>query len=159
VHHAVYMFPYAGAPWLTQKWARTIMNHAYGSGVKGLCGNEDVGQMSAWFLLSAMGFHPVSPVSAIYIIGSPLFDEVSIRLDPKYYPGQSFRIIAHANTDGNVYVRSVTLNGSALERAWITHKEIVSGGTLEFVMGPEPNRTWASAPKHRPPSISRPTGK
>ena len=156
VHQAVYMFPYAGTPWLTQKWARDVMNNAYGSGVKGLCGNEDVGQMSAWFLLSAMGFHPVSPASSIYIIGSPLFDEVSIRLDPKYYPGKSFKVVAHHNTDKNVYVQSVRLNGKALERAWITHKEIVSGGTLEFKMGPEPNTAWASAPEHRPPSISRP---
>ena len=156
VHQAVYMFPYAGAPWLTQKWARDVMNNAYGSGVKGLCGNEDVGQMSAWFLLSAMGFHPVSPASTVYIIGSPLFDEVSIRLDPQYYPGKSFKVVAHHNTDKNVYVQSMTLNGKTLERAWITHNEIVSGGTLTFEMGPEPNKAWASAPEHRPPSTSRP---
>ncbi len=154
VHHCAYLFTYAAVPWLTQKWARFIMEHAYGPGVKGLCGNEDVGQMSAWYLLSAMGFHPVSPVDGIYIIGSPLFDKVSVRLDPHYYKGGSFTVVAHHNSTKNFYVQSARLNGRRLERAWLRHDEIVSGGTLELEMGPEPNKQWGSAPKNLPPPMS-----
>ena len=156
VHHVPYMFTYAGAPWLSQKWSRFIMENAYGSGVKGLCGNEDVGQMSAWYILSAIGFHPVSPVDGIYIIGSPLFDKVSIRLDRKYFNGREFTVIARGNSAKNIYIQSAKLNGKPLERAWIKHPEIVNGGTLELVMGPTPNKEWGSAESHRPPSLSKP---
>jgi len=158
VHHAAYLFTYAGAPWLSQKWARFIMDHAYGSGVKGLCGNEDVGQMSAWYILSAIGFHPVSPVDGIYIIGSPLFDQVRIRLDAQYYPGRDFTVRAHNNSALNIYIQSAKLNGMPLDRAWITHAEIVGGGTLEFAMGPTPNKEWGAAAEQLPPSLSRPAG-
>ena len=154
VHHVAYLFPYARAPWLTQKWVRTVMDCAYGPGVKGLCGNEDVGQMSEWYLLSAMGFHPVAPCSDVYVIGSPLFRKLSVRLDPDYHSGKSFTILAPTNSAENIYIQSARLNGRALERAWITHDEITSGGTLEFVMGAEPNREWASGPEAVPPSLS-----
>ncbi len=154
VHHVAYLFTYAGEPWLTQKWARFIMDHAYGTGVKGLCGNEDVGQMSAWYLLSAIGFHPVCPVDGVYIIGSPLFDRVTLRLDPRYYPGRTFTVIAHNNSPQNLYIQSAKLNGQPLQRAWLRHQEIVAGGTLEFVMGPEPNKQWGSSPAELPPSLS-----
>jgi predicted alpha-1,2-mannosidase len=151
VHHAAYLFTYAGKPWLSQKWARIIMDHAYGAGVKGLCGNEDVGQMSAWYILSAIGFHPVSPVDGIYIIGSPLFDEVTLRLDPKYYRGKAFTVRARNTSAENMYVQSATLNGKPLDRAWFSHDEVVAGGTLELMMGPKPNETWGSAPGQLPP--------
>ncbi|HTI98475.1 MAG TPA: GH92 family glycosyl hydrolase [Dongiaceae bacterium] len=151
VHHIAYLFTYAGKPWLTQKWTRTIMDHAYGSGVKGLCGNEDVGQMSAWYILSAIGFHPVSPVDGIYIIGSPLFNQVTLRLDPKYYPGRTFTVKTVNNSAENMYVQSATLNGQPLQRAWLRHSEVVAGGTLELVMGPQPNEAWGSAPEQLPP--------
>jgi predicted alpha-1,2-mannosidase len=157
VHHAAYLFTYAGAPWLSQKWARFIMDHAYGSGVKGLCGNEDVGQMSAWYILSAIGFHPVSPVDGVYSIGSPLFDRVSIRLDPHYYPGRDFTVLTRNNSPQNFYIQSAKLNGQPLERAWIKHAEIVGGGTLEFEMGPTPNQVWGAALAQRPPSLSKPS--
>jgi predicted alpha-1,2-mannosidase len=156
VHHVAYMFTYAGAPWLTQTWARTVMDHAYGPGVHGLCGNEDVGQMSAWYVLSAIGFHPMAPADGVYVIGSPLFDRVTLRLDPRYYPGREFTVIAHGPSEVNRYVQSATLNGRPLTRAWIRHAEIVAGGTLELVMGPQPNRAWGSAPADRPPSLSQP---
>ncbi len=156
VHHCAYLFTYAGAPWLSQKWSRFIMDHAYGPGVKGLCGNEDVGQMSAWYLLSAMGFHPVSPVDGVYLIGSPLFSRVSVRLDPHYYKGGTFTVIAHHNSAANLYIQSAKLNGQPLNRAWIRHEEIVSGGTLKFEMGPEPNKQWGSDPANMPPSLSQP---
>ena len=151
VHHTAYLFAYAGKPWLTQKWSRTIMDHAYGSGVKGLCGNEDVGQMSAWYILSAAGIHPVSPVDGIYIIGSPLFEETTFKLDPHYYPGKTFTIRTRNNSAENIYVQSATLNGKPLNRAWLRHAEVVAGGTLELVMGPTPNESWGSAPDELPP--------
>jgi predicted alpha-1,2-mannosidase len=144
VHHTPYLFAYAGKPWLAQKWSRIIMDHAYGAGVKGLCGNEDVGQMSAWYILSALGFHPVSPVDGIYIIGSPLFDEATIRLDPRYQSGASFTVRTRNNSAQNVYVQSATLNGKPLDRAWLRHGEVVAGGTLELVMGPQPNEAWGA---------------
>ena len=156
VHHVPYLFTYAGAPWLSQKWSRFIMDNAYGSGVKGLCGNEDVGQMSAWYILSAIGFHPVSPVDGVYIIGSPLFDRVSIRLDPHYYQGRGFTVLARHNSAQNIYIQSAKLNGKTLARAWITHAEIVQGGKLEFIMGPAPNKEWGSAADQLPPSLSNP---
>jgi predicted alpha-1,2-mannosidase len=151
VHHAAYLFTYAGKPWLSQKWARIVMDHAYGAGVKGLCGNEDVGQMSAWYILSAIGFHPVSPVDGIYVIGSPLFDEVTLRLDSKYYPGRTFTVRTRNNSAQNMYVQSALLNGKPLKRAWLRHSEIINGGTLELTMGPEPNEQWGSAPEDLPP--------
>lgn len=151
VHHTAYLFTYAGKPWLSQKWARTIMDHAYGPGVKGLCGNEDVGQMSAWYILSAIGFHPVTPADGIYIIGSPLFDQVTLKLDSHYYPGKTFTVKTRNNSAQNMYVQSATLNGQPLHRAWLRHAEVVAGGTLELVMGPNPNLDWGSAPDQLPP--------
>jgi predicted alpha-1,2-mannosidase len=153
VHHVPYLFTYAGAPWLTQKWTRFILDHAYGPGVRGLCGDEDVGQMSAWYLLSAIGFHPVCPVDGVYLIGSPLFSKVSIRLDPAYYPGGSFTVIARNNSPRNPYIQSAKLNGRPLERAWLRHQDIVTGGVLEFEMGPEPKYSWGAAPEQLPPSL------
>ncbi|MEI6074819.1 MAG: GH92 family glycosyl hydrolase [Verrucomicrobiota bacterium] len=154
-HHVAYLFNYVGRPWLTQKWTRTICQKAYGTGVRGLCGNEDVGQMSAWYLLSAMGLHPVCPGDGIYLLTSPVFDQVSLRLDPNYYPGRSFTVRARGNSPANLYIQSATLNGQPLNRAWVTHAEVVAGGTLEFTMGPKPNMKWASAPENRPPSFGR----
>jgi len=154
VHHVPYLFVYAGKPWLTQKWARFTMDNAYRTGLRGLCGDEDVGQMSAWYILSALGFHPVSPVDGIYIIGSPVFAKVTIRLDSKYYKGRTFTVLTRNNSKKNLYVQSASLNGSPLDRAWLRHEEIADGGTLELLMGPEPNPSWGSDPKHRPPSLS-----
>ncbi len=151
VHHAAYLFTYAGQPWLSQKWARIIMDHAYGAGVKGLCGNEDVGQMSAWYILSALGIHPVSPVDGLYVIGSPLFDEATIELDRHYYPGREFTVRNRRPSPQDPYVQSATLNGKPLTRAWLRHAEIAAGGTLELVMGPQPNKSWGSAPSELPP--------
>jgi predicted alpha-1,2-mannosidase len=156
VHHVPYLFTYAGMPWLGQKWSRFILDHAYGNGVYGICGNDDVGQMSAWYVLSAIGIYPVSPVDGVYILGSPIFNKVTIRLDSRFYKGRAFTVIAQNSSPENIYVQSAKLNGKPLDRAWIRHGEIVTGGTLEFVMGPEPNRNWASAPDRLPPSLTLP---
>jgi len=138
VHHIPYLFNYTDKPWLTQKWVRTIMKQAYSTGPYGIKGNEDVGQMSAWYILSAMGFHPVCPGDNKYELGSPLFKKTVIQLDDKYYSGKSFTVIANDNSPENVYVQSVKLNGNKLDRTYITHEEIVSGGELVFQMGSEP---------------------
>jgi predicted alpha-1,2-mannosidase len=139
VHHVPYLFNYTSKPWLTQKWVRTILEHAYDTGPYGIMGNEDVGQMSAWYILSAMGFHPVCPGDGEYLLGSPLFDEVIIKLNPDYHKGESFRISAINNSATNIYVQKVTLNGKELHRSFIDHEEITNGGELIFEMGPRPN--------------------
>lgn len=153
VHHVPFLFAYAGKPWLTQQWTRRICDEAYGTDVLGLCGNEDVGQMSAWYILAAMGFHPVCPGDNIYILTSPLFSEVEITLDPAFYPGKKFTVRAENNSSENIYIQGARLNGKPLDRAWITHEEIVNGGTLEFTMGREPNTAWAT--ENLPPSGGR----
>jgi predicted alpha-1,2-mannosidase len=142
VHHVAYLFTYAGKPWLTQKWVRRILAAAYRNEVNGIVGNDDVGQMSAWYVLSAMGFYPVCPGDNTYVLGSPLFSKVTLRLDRKWHKGQSFTIVAANQSEDNVYVQSSKLNGRPLSRAWIRHSEIVAGGTLEFVMGAAPNEKW-----------------
>lgn len=151
VHHVPFLFAYTGNSWLTQKWSRRICEKAYGTDVLGLCGNEDVGQMSAWYVLASCGFHPVCPGNEIYILTSPVFDEVTINLDPDFYTGKTFSVKALNNSKENIYIQSASLNGKPLDRAWITHTEIVSGGTLELVMGREPNKDFGS--KQLPPSF------
>ena len=151
VHHIAYLFTYVGKPWLTQKWVRKILNGAYGAGVDGICGNDDVGQMAAWFVMSALGFYPVCPGSNVYVLGSPLFKEATIALDSGWHIGKSFQVLAPNNSESNIYVQGVRLNGKPLIRSWITHQEVTTGGTLEFEMGPAPNTAWASSKETRPP--------
>jgi len=153
-HHVAFLFNYVGRPWLTQKWTRTICKRAYGTGVRGLCGNEDVGQMSAWYVLSAMGLHPVCPGDNVYLITSPVFSKVSIRLDPTFYSGGTFTVVAKNNSASNLYIQSAKLNGMTFDHPWITHQQIVAGGTLELEMGPTPNKRWGSSAEQRPPSLS-----
>ncbi|MBT3295962.1 MAG: glycoside hydrolase family 92 protein [Verrucomicrobia bacterium] len=150
VHQLVYIFACTGRPWLTQKWCRRVLKNAYGLGPEGLCGNDDVGQMSAWYLLSSMGIHPFCTASNIYCIGSPLFPEMELKLNSKYHQGDTLRIVAHDNTDENVYIQQATLGGNALNRAWVTYDELTSGDVLEFQMGPQPNREWGSAKEQWP---------
>lgn len=137
-HHVPFLFNYSSHPWKTQYWTRTICDRAYGTGVTGLCGNEDVGQMSAWYVLAAIGIHPICPGKPYYEITSPVFDETEIQLDPTFYPGKKFKIIAYHNSPENLYIQSVYLNGQKLNRLWITHEEIIQGGILELEMGEKP---------------------
>ena len=139
VHHIAYLYDYAHMPWLSQKWVRYILNHAYGTGVSGLCGNDDVGQMSAWYIFSALGFYPVSPVDGIYMIGSPLFNKAIIHIPNS---DKTFTIIANNQSPTNLYIQSALLNGHSLNRCYLTHKEITQGGILMFEMGPVPNKNW-----------------
>jgi len=145
-HHIPYLYVYIGKPWKTQKMVRYIMDNLYGDTPAGLCGNEDCGQMSAWFIFSALGFYPVCPGTQYYILGSPLFEKVVI-----YLPNnKQFVILAENNSKDNIYVQKVYLNGEEINRAWITHEEIMAGGTLRFVMGSKPNEDFG---KNLPPDL------
>ncbi|WP_338356055.1 GH92 family glycosyl hydrolase [Yeosuana marina] len=135
-HHVAYLYDYIGKPWKTQKLVRDILKTQYKNQPNGLCGNEDCGQMSSWFVLSSLGFYPVNPAQGVYAFGSPLFDEATINLEN----GHTFVIKAINNSDDNIYIQSVNLNGKELNRNYITHKEILQGGELVFTMGNMPNK-------------------
>lgn len=149
-HHAAYMYAYAGAPWRTQARLKQIVDSQYRAAPDGLSGNDDVGQMSAWLMFTAMGFYPVAPGSNQYVLGRPFADRIALNL----HNGRRFTVTAEGLSDDNLYVRSVTLNGQPLTRSWIGHEEIMAGGTLHFVMGAEPNTTWGAPVAARPYSMS-----
>ncbi|MEM9671864.1 MAG: GH92 family glycosyl hydrolase [Bacteroidota bacterium] len=145
-HQTVYMYAYAGAPWKTQQWVRDIIREEYSAEPGGLSGNEDAGQMSAWLVFSMMGFYPVAPGMPYYVIGSPVFDEISLNAGE-----QPFTIRATNNSAENRYIQSAILNGEPLDRAYLTHQEITDGGELVLEMSAEPNKTWGS--ENVPPSM------
>ena len=155
---AAYLFNYSGKPWLTQKWAREIMDHYYGTGpLNGWLGDEDQGQMGAWFVMSAIGLFEMRGGAAtepVYEIGSPLFEKVTIHLDETYYPGGTFTIVARNTSKENRYIQSATLNGKRLEKPWFYHEKLVDGGRLVLQMEPEPNKDWGSNSEDAPPSMS-----
>lgn len=151
-HHVAYLYDYAGAPYKTQYWVRKVMSTLYDDTPAGQCGNVDCGQMAAWYVFSALGFYPMNPDSGVFAIGSPAVSQAVIHLDRKKYHGRTFTVIADHNSADNIYIQSATLNGKPLTRPWITRDEVVSGGTLRFVMGPQPNTEWGSAPADRPPA-------
>lgn len=144
VHHVPFLFNYVKAPWLTQKWTRQICGRAYQNSVEGLVGNEDVGQMSAWYVLAASGLYQVCPGKSQYDITSPVFDKVSIALDPKYYDGKQFTIVAENNSPTNVYIQRATLNGADYNKTFIDFADIVKGGELHLVMGDKPNEHFGA---------------
>jgi predicted alpha-1,2-mannosidase len=152
-HHVAYLYNYAGQPWKTQARVRQVATALYTNTPGGICGNDDCGQISAWYVFTALGFYPVDPTSGIYVLGSPLVDQVTLKLDSKFYKGRSFTVIAKNNSAQNPYIQSAMLNGQPITRSWISHKEIVSGGKLVLTMGPTPNKTFGSAPADRPPGI------
>lgn len=153
-HHTIYLYNYAGEPWKTQNLARKVMDELYHSGPDGLCGNEDMGQMSAWYVLSSMGFYPVAPGQNAYVIGSPEFNKVTIHLDRKFYKAEQFVIETKNNSADNKYIQSAMLNGQPYSKPWFSHDEISNGSTLLFEMGPEPNKTWGVKPEDAPPSMT-----
>ena len=142
VHFIPFLFNRIGAPHLTQKWTRFICQHAYTNKVEGLVGNEDVGQMSAWYVLAAAGLHPACPGSTRQEITSPIFDRIEIKLDPAYYPGGKFTIVAHNNTPENIYIQKALLNGKEYTHCFIDFTDIAAGGILELFMGNEPDTNW-----------------
>ncbi len=140
-HHIAYMYNYAGAPWKTQAQVRQILTTQYNTTPAGLCGNEDCGQMSAWYVFSALGMYPVNPASGVYVLGSPMFDQAEIPLPG----GKTFRMEALNNGPQHYYIQSATLNGRKLKRSFITHEEILAGGELVLRMGLQPNtRLWSN---------------
>jgi predicted alpha-1,2-mannosidase len=151
-HHLAYLYDYAGAPYKTQYWARKVMSTLYDDTPAGECGNVDCGQMSAWYIFSALGFYPVNPTSGVYAIGSPVVSEAVIHLDPDKYQGRTFTVLAKNNSAENIYIQSATLNGKPWLKPWLTYQQITTGGTLSLVMGPKPNLEWGSAPANRPPA-------
>ena len=145
-HHIIYEYDYVGEPWKTQELARRVMNELYRAEPDGLSGNEDCGQMSAWYVLSAVGFYPVCPGADHYAIGSPVADTATINFES----GKSLTIIAHNNNKQNVYIKSAKLNGVDYTKSFITYKDVVNGGTLEFEMSATPNKSWGSLDKDVP---------
>lgn len=154
-HHTLYLYNYAGVPWKTQNLARKVMDELYHDGPDGLCGNEDMGQMSAWYVLSAIGFYPVAPGQNAYLIGSPAFEKVILHLDNNYYDAEKLVIETRGNSPENKYIQSATLNGKALDQPWFSHDEIKYGATLVFDMGPDPEVAWGSGEENAPPSMTK----
>lgn len=150
-HHVAYLYDYAGEPWKTQFHARQVTEELYRSGPGGLCGNEDMGSLSSWYVLSAMGIYAVTPGEPIYAIGSPLFGQATI----DFRNGKTFTIEAQNNSSINKYIQSATLNGKPMTKTWLSQKEITDGGKVVFVMGPEPNKKWGSRSEDAPPSMSK----
>lgn len=151
-HHVAYLYDYAGAPWKTQQHVRQVMATLYNDTPAGQCGNVDCGQMSAWYLFSALGFYPVNPVSGVFAIGSPAVDRAVVHLDADKYHGATFTVVAEKNSAENIYIQSATLNGKPLTKPWLTREQITSGGTLHLVMGAKPNTAWGAASEDRPPA-------
>jgi predicted alpha-1,2-mannosidase len=147
-HHVAYLYAYCGAAWKTQAMVRRLLTEMYQAAPDGIIGNDDCGQMSAWFVLSALGLYPVDPVSATYVLGSPLFDRAEMRV------GNDKRLIvaARGNAPDRPYVQRVTWNGRPWTRSWIAHADLVRGGRLVFEMGAAPNRDFGHAPEDRPPA-------
>jgi len=148
-HHIAYLYVYAGAPWKTQARVRSLMDTMYFDKPDGIAGNEDVGQMSAWYVLSALGFYAVDPVSGTYILGSPLVDHAVVELQG----GRQLEIEVKRSDPADAYVQSFTLNGQLQERAWFHHAEIAEGGHMVVKMGPHPNTSFGADPEQAPPSL------
>ena len=144
-HHVIYMYNYAGRPDKAAPLLRKMLNEMYLDQPDGLSGNEDVGQMSAWYILSSVGLYQVDPVGGRFVIGSPLFDKATVNVGA----GKTFTVVAKNNSDRNIYVQSARLNGKTLKNSYIEFNDIRHGGTLELVMGPKPSK-WATAPACRP---------
>lgn len=144
-HHILYMYNYVGQPWKGAEKIRYVLANLYHDDFDGLSGNEDVGQMSAWYILSSVGFYQVDPAGGRYVFGSPLFDEATLNVGN----GKTFRVVAHNNSSENKYIQSAKLNGKPYTRSYIDFKDIVRGGTLEFVMGNKPSQ-FGVKPSDRP---------
>jgi len=150
-HHVAYLYSYAGQPWRTQARLKQIMDTQYADRPDGLAGNDDVGQMSAWYVFTALGFYPVAPGSGEYILGRPFLPRTAMRLPN----GKTFTIVAEGLDDKHTYVGSVSLNGKPLQRTFLRHDEILAGGELHFRMQAEPNKDWPGQGAQAPYSMSR----
>ena len=146
-HHVAYLYNYAGIPYKSQEKLHEIMYSLYTTAPDGLCGNEDCGQMSAWYVFSAMGFYPVNPAEQVYVFGKPMLHSAEFTVKDK-----TFKVIAHNLDEKNIYIQSIKLNGQEYNQLYITHEDIVAGGTLEFFMGPIPSKVqnWKLPPSVTP---------
>ena len=150
VQHLIYLYNYAGQPWKAQYWSREIMNRLYQATPDGYCGDEDNGQTSAWYLFSALGFYPVCPASDQYVLGSPLFRNVTITLEN----GKKIQINAAENSDTNRYVQTLTINDKLADKNWLSHSAMQKGAVLNFTMGSKPEKTRGISPEAYPYSFS-----
>jgi len=145
-HHTAYMYAFAGQPWKTAKIVHQVYDQFYTTKPNGICGNEDVGQMSAWYVLSSMGFYSVNPANGVYVMGSPAVDEATINLKGDV----SFKVIAVDNSKANIYIQKAEFNGKPYTKSFITHNMIVKGGELKLYMGSKPSATFGVAKADRP---------
>lgn len=145
-HHISYLYAFAGQPWKTADVVRKVTDSLYTVKPDGLCGNEDLGQMSAWYVFSAMGFYPVNPANAVYVFGSPVIDDAIIDLPQ----GKKFHIRVVDNSRDNKYIQAVELNGRKYTKSYLQHSAIVDGGELVLYMGNQPSKTWGVSPADRP---------
>lgn len=150
IQHMIYLYNYAGEPWKAQYWVRETMNRMYHATPDGYCGDEDNGQTSAWYVFSSLGFYPVTPASDQYVIGAPLFKKVTIELEN----GKNITINASQNSDQNRYIRGLKFNGKAYAKNWLSHSELMKGGTLDFDMSSTPNNKRGINKEDFPYSLS-----
>ncbi len=150
IQHAIYLYNYLGQPWKGQFWVRHVMDKLYNPYPDGLCGDEDNGQTSAWYVFSAVGFYPVAPGTGEYVFGSPLFKKISLTFEN----GKIFEMTAPQNNSDNVYINKISFNGKVYNKNYITHNEVINGGKLEFDMGKTPNKSLGTSPESFPYSFS-----
>ncbi|WBV55452.1 GH92 family glycosyl hydrolase [Chryseobacterium daecheongense] len=151
IQHMIYLYNYAGAPYKTQYWARQVMDKLYQATPDGYCGDEDNGQTSAWYVFSALGFYPVTPATDQYVLGAPLFKEVTVHLEN----GKNIEIKAPENSSENLYVKSLNVNNQPYSRNWLSHKDLLQGAVLDFKMSNQPNKDRGSQEKDFPYSMSK----
>ncbi|WP_418122200.1 GH92 family glycosyl hydrolase [Chryseobacterium sp. PTM-20240506] len=151
IQHMIYLYNYAGAPYKTQYWARQVMDKLYQATPDGYCGDEDNGQTSAWYVFSALGFYPVTPATDQYVLGAPLFKEVTVHLEN----GKNIEIKAPENSSENLYVKSLNVNNQPYSRNWLSHKDLLHGAVLDFKMSNQPNKERGSQEKYFPYSMSK----
>lgn len=145
-HHVAYLYLYAGQQWKTAEKVRYVQDEFYTDKPEGIIGNEDCGQMSAWHIMSALGFYQVNPSNGVFVFGSPLFDKASVKLTE----GKTFDIVAQNNNKENIYIQSVSLNGKPYTKSYVLYEDIMKGGNLTFVMGNTPNQQFGAAQEDRP---------
>jgi predicted alpha-1,2-mannosidase len=145
-HHIAYLYNYVGQPWKTAEKVRYILDSLYSDKPDGLSGNEDVGQMSAWYVLSALGFYQVNPAGGIYVFGSPVVDEATLAVRD----GKTFHLRVMNNSVKNKYIQTVTLNGKKYLKSYLLYKDIMAGGNMTIVMGSQPSKTWGANEENRP---------
>lgn len=151
IQHMIYLYNYAGCPWKAQMWIRRVMEKLYTPTPDGLCGDEDNGQTSAWYVFSALGFYPVCPGTGQYVLGTPLFQEATLHLQN----GKSFKILAPNNSSENLYIQSAQLNDKEHTQTYLRHEDILQGGKIEFKMDATPNPQWGMSPDDAPYSMSQ----